>query len=171
MLLLGVGNRMRGDDGVGPAVADGVAELGIEGLEIGTETDPLGLLERLLRPAGHAHVVVVDATAPRGRPGRLHVVEVSDDPLAARSSPVGTHGLGLAQVVELARALDLLPPRLTVVGVEAMSWGLGQGLSDPVRDRLAVVVCLTAGLRGEGSDRAWSRPRARCGWSPGGCPG
>ncbi len=47
--------------------------------------------------------------------------------------PAGTHGFGLAGAIELARALDRLPARLVVVGVEAVGFEHGAPLSGPVR--------------------------------------
>jgi hydrogenase maturation protease len=46
--------------------------------------------------------------------------------------PAGTHGFGLAGAIELARALDRLPPRFVVVGIEAQGFDHGAPLSAPV---------------------------------------
>ncbi len=132
MLLLGVGNPLRGDDGVGPEVAARVARLGLPGLEVATEIDPLALLDHLGNPPAHESIVVVDATTPNGEPGRVRVHRVDARRLAARDSPFGSHGLGVAHAVELARALGLLPERLILIGVEAESTRLGDGLSAAV---------------------------------------
>ncbi len=134
-LLLGVGNPARGDDGVGPEVVARVARLGLPGVEVATGSEPLALLEHLRSP-GVEEVVVVDATAPGPEPGRVRVLPVGDAPLVRRGRPSGSHALGLADAVELARALDLLPPRLTLVGVEAGSVGVGATLSGPVLARV-----------------------------------
>ena len=128
-LLLGVGNAMRGDDGVGPEVVARVARLGLPGVEIATESEPVALLNHLRRPSPPDVVLVVDATAPRGEPGRVRVHQVGGERLARRAPVLGSHGFGLADVVELARVLGLLPSRLTVIGVEAASTRLGDGLT------------------------------------------
>lgn len=158
-LLLGVGNPDRGDDGVGPEVAARVARLGIPGVEVATEAEPLALLEHLRR-TGLGHIVVVDATVPGPEPGRVRVLPVGAARLVRRGGRAGTHALGVADAVELARALDLLPARLTLVGVEAGSSGVGAGLSGPVRARLDDVVRTVTEILGaprsdpvEGSDR------------------
>ena len=147
-LLVGIGNRLRGDDGVGPVVADHVAALGIPGLTVETDLEPVAVLHRLTRPPLHAHVVLLDATAPLGDPGRIQVVRMPGDRLSVPAGPVGSHGLGVAEVLELARALDVLPPRLTVVGVEAEACPLGSALSDTVSrcvpDAVALVTAIVA---------------------------
>ena len=150
-LLLGVGNPDRGDDGVGTEVAARVARLGIPGVEVATEAEPLALLEHLRR-TGLDQVVVVDATVPGPEPGRVRVLPVGAARLVRRTGPAGTHALGVADAVELARALDLLPARLALVGVEAGSSGVGEGLSGPVQARLGDVVRTVTELLGA-SDR------------------
>jgi hydrogenase maturation protease len=150
-LLLGVGNPDRGDDGVGTEVAARVARFGIPGVEVATEAEPLALLEHLRR-TGLDQVVVVDATVPGPEPGRVRVLPVGAARLVRRTGPAGTHALGVADAVELARALDLLPARLALVGVEAGSSGVGEGLSGPVQARLGDVVRTVTELLGA-SDR------------------
>ncbi|MCB0957871.1 MAG: hypothetical protein KDB06_15125, partial [Ilumatobacter sp.] len=45
----------------------------------------------------------------------------------------GGHLMGLSEAVELARALDLLPPVLRVLGIEGVDFDHGEGLSEVVR--------------------------------------
>ena len=149
-LVVGIGNPSRGDDGIGPLVATRVAELGLPGVEVVAYDEPLALVEHL---AGHDDVVVVDAARTReGRPGAVHVVRVGSAPLPRDAVALGSHGLGVAEAVELARALGRLPRRLTLVGVEAQAVDLGAPLSAPVRDSVddavdAVVAALPAAAR------------------------
>lgn len=53
-------------------------------------------------------------------------------PASVGTGAAGTHGFGVAAAVELARALERLPPRVVVVGVPADRFGAGDGLSAPV---------------------------------------
>lgn len=148
-LLLGVGNPDRGDDGVGPEVAARIARLGLPGVQVVVEAQPLALLDHLRGPPRPGTVVVVDALAPGHEPGRVRVLEVGEHRLLPRWRCVGSHGLGVAHAVEMARALDLMPPRLTLVGVEAGSAGLGATLSAPVVARLDDVVCTVSEILGQ----------------------
>ena len=136
-----------GDDAVGPEVAATVArtaaERGLAGVHVVAHEDPTALVD-LLDPADPAGtwdaVVVVDAVRSGAAPGTLTVLDVGADgqgfaALGARldPGPAGTHGFGLAGAIELARALDRLPRRVVVVGVEAAGFEHGAPLSDPVR--------------------------------------
>ena len=146
-LVVGLGHPDRGDDGVGKAVAEAVASRLPEGSAVSVleHEDPLGLLDLW---EGHDHVVVVDAVVTGEPAGTVHRVDVGATalPLPAgthrREGRAGTHGLGLAGVAELGRALHRLPARVVVVGVEAARLDVGTGLSAPV----AAAVEAAAGL-------------------------
>ena len=136
-LVVGLGRRDRGDDGVGPSVVDVVSSrvpVG-SGVRVLTEEDPAGLLDLW---EGHDHVVVVDAVVTGSAAGTLHRFDVgaAAPPLPARleaqTALGGTHAFGLATAVELGRALRRLPTEVVVVGVEAARVDVGAGLSPRV---------------------------------------
>jgi hydrogenase maturation protease len=124
--LVGVGNDWRGDDGAGLALARRLhGELaGVRVLE--TRCDPAALLDAW---SGADHVLVVDAVRSGAEPGTIH--RIADGPLPAgmRGS---THALGLAEAVELSRALGRLPARLEIYGIEGARFEPGAGLTPPV---------------------------------------
>jgi hydrogenase maturation protease len=133
-----VGNPDRGDDGVGPAVVARATPrlLGlVPPVRVLDCADPTELVHLW---AGAGLTVVVDAVgAQRGeRPGSLVLLRsgVGEPPLPSgiRCGAGGTHALGLAEAVELARALDRLPRRLVVLGVRAAGFAPGEPLSPQV---------------------------------------
>ena len=142
-LVVGVGNRMRRDDGAGPAVADGVRRSRPD-LDVDEVTGDASRLLDLW--AGRELVVLVDAVRSGGAPGELHRWELRDGSwlTAMPESLVSSHLVGVLDTVDLARALDRLPGRLVVVGVEVVDLGDGEGLSEVVAaavdDAVAVVL-------------------------------
>jgi hydrogenase maturation protease len=130
VLVVGVGQRDRGDDAVGPAVAERAMELVPPGVTVVERAEPADLIDTW---AGADLVVVTDAVRSGQRPGTVHVLHACRDPLPVRTGAGGTHGLGLAEVIELGRALRRLPPGLVVVGVEAQRFGLGEPMSPQVK--------------------------------------
>lgn len=142
-LVVGIGNRSRGDDAAGPEVASRVAQLGLPGVKVVVLDEPMELVEQF---GAHDHVVVVDAIEPRGHAGRVHMLQVGGAPLRRDPPALGSHGLGVTDAVELARVLGRMPKRLTLVGVEARTFRLGAPLSGRVDDSLgdAVAAVLTA---------------------------
>src|SRR5271169_6536144 len=132
VLVAAIGNPDRGDDGFGPAVADriqGRVPAGVRVIECGG--DVLSLIEEW---AGFSAVLVVDAAAPIDRPGRIHRFDLQGpSPLVALARG-STHAFGIAEAVELARALGQLPGRLVVYLVEGEWFDIGARLSPAVND-------------------------------------
>ncbi len=130
-VVIGVGNRLRGDDGVGLAVCDLLLEDPPSNTEVyGFEHVPAELCEHW---EGASSVVLVDACVSEGsEPGAIRRLNARDTPLAADTLRLSTHGFGLAEAIELARSLDALPPRLCVYAIEGRSFERGEGLSPAV---------------------------------------
>jgi hydrogenase maturation protease len=125
-LVIGVGNPDRGDDAAGLAAARHVraaAPAGVTVIEL--DGDQLALLDAW---QGAADVYVVDATCSGAEPGTVRRFDASH-PLGKGFSRRGTHLLGLADVIELARALRRLPARLRGFGIEGAAYELGAPLS------------------------------------------
>ncbi len=156
-LVVGLGNPDRGDDAVGPVVAAGLTGLGLLGVDVITCQDPTCLLDVWTAYPG---VVVVDAIHAGVAPGRVLTMEagatagVLADQAWVRTGRGGTHAFGLAAAIELGRALDRLPERLVLVGVEVQRVDHGGGLSPAVwsalgrvQDEVVDVVTRPAPLR------------------------
>lgn len=127
--VVGLGNPMRQDDGLGPRVIELLQHLRPHWPLKVMRGDAAGLLELL---PGLEGLVVIDALISGMAPGTLLVRDCSTQPLPATLKGASTHALGVAQALELARMLDQLPPVVWVFGVEALWSGHGEGLSPPV---------------------------------------
>lgn len=148
-LVIGLGNPGRGDDAVGVHVARRVAAEGLD-IRVLELDDPSEALEAW---APTDTVVVADAVSSGGDPGDIHVLDAVAQRLPTGSwAAGGTHALGLAAVVELARSLGRLPRRLVVVGVEAGGFDHGAPMSDAVAAAVpaAATAVLAAINEGEG---------------------
>ncbi len=129
-LLIGVGNRDRGDDAVGPIVCDLVREQRLADLGIAVFEGSVVDLPTWWGVADE--VTIVDAAEPAGEPGRVSVVDALADRLASPAA-VSTHAIDVGAAIELARALGRLPAALHVVGVEGHSFDFGAPLTPSVR--------------------------------------
>jgi hydrogenase maturation protease len=147
VVVIGVGNALRGDDGVGPAVAERVRAEIPAGVEVTVcEEEPTRLIEAF---GGADVAVVVDAVSTGAAPGTLHRFDASDAPVPSRELRSSTHALGIGETLELARALGRLPRRTIVFGVEGSDFVARDGLTAPVagavgRASAAVVEEVTA---------------------------
>ncbi len=127
--VVGLGNALRGDDAVGLAVARRLRELLPDADVIEGSGEPAALLDAL--GDGAREVAIVDAVSSGAAPGVVHRFDASRSalPLAASAT---THGLGLAEAIELGRALGRLPARLVVYGIEGQGYETGAPLSPAV---------------------------------------
>ncbi len=82
-------------------------------------------------------MVIIDATRSGAPPATIRRMDASLGPLpTGLHGSSSTHALGLADNVELGRALERLPARVIVYGIEGARFGAGCGLSDEVRAQL-----------------------------------
>jgi len=139
-VVIGVGNEFRRDDGAGPAVIARLRALppgdaGLSGVTLAISDGEPGRLIDLWE--GAALAVVIDAVRDTARPPG-HIRELAADALAgAAHGAASSHGIGLGDTVELARALGRLPARLTVLAVVGRDFRLGAGLTAEVAAAVA----------------------------------
>ena len=130
VLVAGLGNEYRSDAGAGPAVAAYVGDRTpstVESKVIGEPLDLVGAWE----DADLA--VVVDATRSGAAAGTVQLVDLGGGENAdSYSGPMSTHGMDLARVLRLTRAMGHAPSRVVVVGIEGENFADGIGLSPAV---------------------------------------
>jgi len=142
-VVIGVGNEFRRDDGAGPAVIARLRALppgdaGLARATLAVSDGEPGRLIDLWHDAGIA--VVIDAVRDMARPAG-HTCTLGPDALAGLADgAASTHGIGLGDAVELARALGRLPERLTVLAVVGRDFGYGPGLTAEVAGAVAELV-------------------------------
>lgn len=124
-LVIGVGQEQRGDDAAGLWVARRLAERAAPGLRV-VEHDGDGM-DLLLSWEGAEQVIVVDAVVSGSRAvGDVHRYEADREPLPAEIfAGASTHALGVADAIELARAVERLPKRIVVYGIEGACFDTG----------------------------------------------
>ncbi len=130
LLLLGVGNRHRSDDGAGPYVAERLADneelkkIGVDLFSHGGEGASLIYLWE-----GMDKVVVVDAMKSGRRPGFVQRFEAHKEKLQTGMFRYSSHLFGLAEAVETARALGRLPKEMIVYGIEGKVFDFDKPMS------------------------------------------
>jgi hydrogenase maturation protease len=133
IVVAGLGSVYRGDDAVGPLVAEMFVCEHHDVRDVGPLAEPLDLLGRF---DGADLAVVIDAVrsgAPIGTVRTLNIdIEYSDDDDVAGASVTSTHGIGLVGVLRLAHAVGRAPRRLVLVAVEGGEFALGSAMSAEV---------------------------------------
>ncbi len=146
VLVLGLGNVLLGDDGVGPALLQEVEYLyrnvpAVECVDGGTQG--IALLDYL---SGRLAIVILDAFASHRAAGSVSVLE-GDEIMKARGPRSTTaHEGNAGELLAAAALVDCLPPRIVLVGIEPESLRTHLGLSDSVRSALPRALARTCGV-------------------------
>jgi hydrogenase maturation protease len=163
VLIIGVGNRSRGDDAAGLIVARLVRDRlrGNSGVSvIDCEGDTAALVDLW---AQASTVIVADAVRSGAEPGRVHRIDARARPLPPTLRRTSTHAFGIGDAIELARTLGRLPPRLIFYGVESAAFALGTPPSPAVTAAAASVarriVRAIGRTRAPSSRRPMGRPQ------------
>ena len=154
VVIIGLGNTYRSDDGVGIVVLRRLRKRVPAGVTTIEESgEGAALLDAW---KGATTAILVDAVHSEAPPGAIRRLDASVEPIPSRFFHHSTHAFGVAEAVELARALSELPPRLVVYGIEARNFSAGKALSAQVEQAAGAVVAqvlkeMPAFLRGAGT--------------------
>lgn len=159
VLVIGVGNFQRGDDGAGLLVAQALIAKHLPSVTVEESSGEIASIVELLQTA--TDVVIVDAM----RSGKPAGTALWIDPLLAASDAgttiSSTHGFGVAQAIELLRAMDKLPKKIRILGIEGQYFALGAPVSPKVREGVAKAVkMILRSLRSKGHGEARRRRRS-----------
>lgn len=134
-LVIGVGNRDRGDDAVGPIAAEHLAKRGC--LAIECSADGAALLDLW---EGRKKIILIDAMRSGAPSGTIRRFDAGQQRLQKTAFGISSHLFGPVEAVETARALGRLPPNLVIFGIEGGSYGFGEPLSPRVDQALESVI-------------------------------
>lgn len=146
VLVAGMGNDLRQDDGFGIAVirrfeATGAPE-GVRLYESGIAG--IGLVQELMD--GYEALIIVDATDRDAEPGTIFLLEAEvpvPEEMTEESRQeflADTHLTVPSQALVLASAINALPPSVYILGCQPKECGLGMDLSEPVERGVAEAV-------------------------------
>lgn len=139
-LLVGVGNVLRRDDGVGVYVARVLASLPLSADVEVYDAGTLGLdLASILEH--RARVVIVDAIEAAGEPGAVFRLEPQELRPYARSE-ISLHDVHLLDALDETQLLGNAPREVVVLAVQVADVSAGIGLSPAVARALRHVVNL-----------------------------
>lgn len=135
-LLLGLGNILCGDEGIGCRVAEylyqdlvfpdyvRIADGGTMGQEL---LEPVMLADNLL---------IIDCADFGLEPGQTLLRENSAVPIWLGVNKMSPHQGGFAEVLALAKLKDSLPSRIALLAIQPQSLGFGDKLSPLLRGRI-----------------------------------
>ena len=131
LLVIGIGNRFRRDDGAGPVIADRLSEHGIETVELGGDGTEL-----MQAWENGDHVILIDAALSGAAPGTIHHFDPISTEVPTGLFHYSSHQFSVAEAIEMARVLGRLPPRMVVYGIEGKDFSYGEEFSPEVAQAL-----------------------------------
>ncbi len=163
--VVGVGNPYRRDDGVGWEVVNRMKDQAPPGVGLIKMSGEVATLLDIIQSS--PHVFVFDAVVSGADVGTVLRFESHKSVIPAKLFNCSTHGLGLAEAIELARALHKMPQQLFIYGIECTDFDVGTGLSVEVQQAIPGVVAsalqdIETVLREEQSHPRWrSKDRSK----------
>ena len=116
-LIIGLGNTLRGDDGVGVCLVKMLARQtlpdGVEVFDGGTQG--LGIVNLM---EGRRRVILVDAADVGKTPGQFMRLTLNEVSLSGYDQHLSLHAAGLRDALLLAQALKVLPDEVVIFGVQ-----------------------------------------------------
>jgi len=138
MLIVGVGNPFRGDDGIGPYVIATLMEQPCEGVTlIDGGTDAMTLIDTIKDQSGP--VIIVDAVDMKRAPGTIEVFKPEQAKVNLAGDAMSTHGFGLAEMLKLLETLEIAAD-ITIVGMQPADISFREGFSEPVEAKIDELV-------------------------------
>ena len=136
--ILGVGNRLRGDDGIGPEVVHVLQTAHdnefSEIMDVGS--DAMTILEKLLT---NKPVLVIDCARMGLSPGSIRRLSACDAAMDLSAHGLSLHGFTLAEVWQMARAMGV-HNELIIIGVQPEKIEFNTGLSQAVRKSIPAII-------------------------------
>jgi hydrogenase maturation protease len=127
ILLLGVGNEYRSDDGVGLAVARKIHEKLIPSVTVKEESgEGAALMESW---QGFQNVIIIDAVSSGAMPGTIFRIDANKETVPIKFFHYSTHAFSVSEAIELARAMHVLPSKLVIYGIEGNDFAAGTTIS------------------------------------------
>jgi hydrogenase 3 maturation protease len=136
IVILGIGNEIKGDDGMGPIIAWKLNDLFEENDDVivfdgGTVPENYTSLIRNEEPT---HIILVDAVEMKKEPGYIRVVQ--KDEIAKYN--ISTHAMPISFLIKFMEAT--IGAQIILVGMQPKNMELAEGISPEVEKSIDIVV-------------------------------
>ncbi len=136
-LVIGLGNPILGDDGVGWRVVEEIARKTADRTDVEVDTASLGGLSLMERLTGYERVILVDSIFSGKKPtGTVSLFHLEDLPDLSSGHTTAVHDTSLQNALNVGRSMDIPLPRdgdVHIVAIEAENvYDFSESLSVPV---------------------------------------
>jgi hydrogenase maturation protease len=138
VLVIGIGNEFRSDDGAGIVCARKLKEKVDSNVSvIENDGDGAKLMELW---KGFDKVILIDSISLGAKPGTIHNIKANETEFPKENSIHSSHLFGIAEAIETSKILNKLPENLIIYGIEGKSYDLGDNISDEVKNAIEKAV-------------------------------
>lgn len=139
ILVIGIGNPFRHDDGIGPAIIKILQTENNPNFDLfDGGTDGLALLDKI---AEYEKAIIIDAVQILEAPGIVRSFTPTEAKIKVKSDVLSTHGFGLAEVLKLMEELNI-KTKIKIIGIQPKNINFGEGLSDEIKDQIPQILKL-----------------------------
>jgi len=138
IVILGVGNLLLSDEGVGVHVANALMNMNLppEVSVVEGGTDGFRLLNVITETD---RLIVIDAVKGGAESGSIYRFDIDD----VRNCPVGfktsVHQIGILEVIDLSELIGKRP-HTTIIGIEPKSLGMGMELTPEIKSKIPRII-------------------------------
>jgi hydrogenase maturation protease len=151
MLVIGLGNPILGDDGVGWRVAETVKKQLPPDLSVDVDCLSLGGVSLMEHLIGYDCAILIDAFALEEPIGSVLILKLSDLPNYSAFHTVSARDISLQKAIGMGKSMGAhLPDDVTVVGIATKrACDFSKELSPPVAEAVPQAAKFVLGLLGE----------------------
>ena len=140
--VIGLGNLLRGDDGIGPVIIEKLGEMNqslpLQFYDAGS--DAFTVLDHLL---GSEPVLIIDCARIGKKPGSVQKILIKDNKNLPINLGISLHGYSLMEVWQIACSMGVKND-LLVIAVEPKSVEFNTGLSEDVKKSIQTILQMVA---------------------------
>jgi len=130
VLIIGIGNEFRSDDGAGIVCAKKLKEKVNSNVSvIENDGDGAKLMESW---KGIDNVILIDSISTGEKPGTIHNFNANETKFPKENFIHSSHLFSVSEAIETSKILKSLPGNLVIYGIEGKSYEPGGNISDEV---------------------------------------
>ena len=138
IVILGVGNLLLSDEGIGVHVANELMKMNLppEVTVVEGGTDGFRLIDIITEAD---RLIVVDAVKGGGAPGSIYCFDINEVQSCPSGFKTSVHQIGILEVINLAGLIGKTPCT-TVIGVEPKSLEMSMELSPEIKAKIPKII-------------------------------
>ena len=139
ILIAGIGNKLKCDDGFGPKVIEELAKLQLPS-EVDVVDYGTSAFKVLFDLENYDFVIFVDAIDKERRPGEVFVVKPYLNEVKEEVLKISLHEVELEKILKIAKVLKVLPSEVIIVGCQPKILSNGLKMSREVEEAVKKTV-------------------------------